>query len=152
MQILYTEELRNVGPSVGKAFFMSRPGMWDGEKVGAGAPPLRTEYGWLHIYHGVGKRNDKKVYRLGAILTSFDDPARILYASHIPVLEPEEDYEVNGWVPNVVFTCGVVPKYKDSNETLDENDKIMVYYGAADKVMGVAEAKIGELIPKELRE
>ena len=152
MQILYTEELRNVGPSVGKTFFMSRPGMWDGEKVGAGAPPLRTKYGWLHIYHGVGKRNDKKVYRLGAILTSFDDPARILYASHIPVLEPEEDYEVNGWVPNIVFTCGVVPKYKDSNETLDENDKIMVYYGAADKVMGVAEAKIGELIPKELRE
>ncbi len=152
MQILYTEELKNVGPSVGKTFFMSRPGMWDGEKVGAGAPPLRTKYGWLHIYHGVGKRNDKKVYRLGAILTSFDDPARILYASHIPVLEPEEDYEVNGWVPNVVFTCGVVPKHKDSNETLDENDEIMVYYGAADEVMGVAEAKIGELIPKELRE
>ncbi|RLC39221.1 MAG: glycosidase, partial [Candidatus Nealsonbacteria bacterium] len=152
MQILYTEELRNVGPSVGTTFFMSRPGMWDGEKVGAGAPPLRTKYGWLHIYHGVGKRNDKKVYRLGVILTSFDDPARILYASHIPVLEPEEDYEVNGWVPNVVFTCGVVPKHKDSNETLDENDAIMVYYGAADEVMGVAEAKIGELIPKELRE
>ena len=152
MQILYTEELRNVGPSVGKTFFMSRPGMWDGEKVGAGAPPLSTKYGWLHIYHGVGKRNGKEVYRLGVILTSFDDPARILYASHIPVLEPEEDYEVNGWVPNVVFTCGVVPKYKDSNETLDENDEIMVYYGAADEVMGVAEAKIGELIPKELRE
>jgi len=152
MQILYTEELRNVGPSVGTTFFMSRPGMWDGEKVGAGAPPLRTKYGWLHIYHGVGKRNDKKVYRLGVILTSFDDPAKILYASHIPVLEPEEDYEVNGWVPNVVFTCGVVPKHKDSNETLDENDEIMVYYGAADEVMGVAEAKIGELIPKELRE
>jgi predicted GH43/DUF377 family glycosyl hydrolase len=152
MQILYTEELRNVGPSVGKTFFMPRPGMWDGEKVGAGAPPLSTKYGWLHIYHGVGKRNDKKVYRLGVILTSFDDPARILYVSHIPVLEPEEDYEVNGWVPNVVFTCGVVPKHKDSNETLDENDEIMVYYGAADEVMGVAEAKIGELIPKELRE
>lgn len=152
MQILYTEELRNVSPSVGKTFFMPRPGMWDGEKVGAGAPPLSTKYGWLHIYHGVGKRNDKKVYRLGVILTSFDDPARILYVSHIPVLEPEEDYEVNGWVPNVVFTCGVVPKHKDSNETLDENDEIMVYYGAADEVMGVAEAKIGELIPKELRE
>ena len=151
MQILYTEELRNISPTVGKTFFMSRPGMWDGEKVGAGAPPLRTKYGWMYIYYGVGKRNDKKVYRLGVILTSFDDPAKILYASHIPVLEPEEDYEVNGWSPNVVFTCGAVPKDKDSNETLDENDEIMVYYGAADEVIGVAEAKIGELIPKELR-
>ncbi len=152
MQILYTEKIKNLGSSVGKTFFMPRPGMWDGEKVGAGAPPLRTKYGWLYIYHGVGKQNDKEAYRLGVILTSFDDPAGILYVSHIPVLEPEEDYEINGWVPNVVFTCGVVPKYKDSNETLDENDEIMVYYGAADEVIGVAEAKIGELIPKELRE
>ncbi|GAG74871.1 unnamed protein product [marine sediment metagenome] len=55
MQILYTEELRNVGPSVGTTFFMSRPGMWDGEKVGAGAPPLRTKYGWLHIYNTINR-------------------------------------------------------------------------------------------------
>jgi len=147
MQILYTEEIKNLGSSVGTTFFMPRPGMWDGEKVGAGAPPLRTKYGWLHIYHGVGKRNGKEAYRLGVILTSFDDPTRILYASPDPIIEPEEDYEVNGWVPNVVFTCGVVPKHKDSNETLDENDEIMVYYGAADEVIGVAEGKIGELIP-----
>jgi len=152
MQILYTEEIKNLSSRVGTTFFMPRPGMWDGEKVGAGAPPLRTKYGWLHIYHGVGKRNGKEAYRLGVILTSFDDPTRILYASPDPIIEPEEDYEVNGWVPNVVFTCGVVPKHKDSNETLDENDEIMVYYGAADEAIGVAEGKIGELIPKMVRE
>ena len=147
MQILYTQDVNTLASKVGKTFFMPRPGLWDGEKVGAGAPPLKTKYGWLYIYHGVGKRNGKEAYRLGVILASLDDPAKITYVSPEPIIEPEEDYEVKGWVPNVVFTCGVVPKYKDSNEILDRDDDIMVYYGAADEVMGVAEAKIGELIP-----
>ena len=149
MQILYTQDIDS--SKVGRTFFMPRPGIWDSVKVGAGAPPLKTKYGWLHIYHGVGKRNGKEAYRLGVILTSFEDLAKIIYVSPDPIIEPEENYEMNGWVPNVVFTCGVVPKYKDSNEVLNEDDEIMVYYGAADERMGIAEARIGDLIPKAIR-
>jgi predicted GH43/DUF377 family glycosyl hydrolase len=125
---------------------MPRPNFWDSEKIGAGAPPLKTKYGWLHIYHGVGKWKGKKAYALGVVLTPLEDPTKIIYRSPEPILEPEEYYEKEGWVPEVVFTCGVVPKYKDSTEILDENDEILVYYGGADEVMALAEGKVGDLI------
>ncbi|MGB9810350.1 MAG: glycosidase, partial [Dictyoglomus turgidum] len=67
-----------------------------------------------------------------------------------PILQPEEIYEVEGWVPNVVFTCGVVPKNKDSTETLDLNDEILIYYGGADEVMALAEIKVGDLLPEDI--
>jgi len=124
--------------------------MWDAVKIGAGAQPLKTRYGWLHIYHGVdyGFR-----YRLGVFLTSLNDPTEVVYRSPNPVLEPETSYELgmsgHSWVPNVVFTCGAVPA-KDLN-ALDENDEILVYYGGADTVIGVASATVGELIPERFR-
>jgi len=151
MQILHAEDLRNLGPGVGKTFLMPMPGMWDHEKIGAGAPPLKTKYGWLHIYHGVGREDGRKMYRLGVILASLNDPANIIYRSPHPILEAEENYEVNGWVSNVVFTCGAVPKKKDSHEVLDENDEIIVYYGAADETIGAAEGRVAELIPEAIR-
>ena len=151
MQVFYTENFRNQSTGIGETFFIARPGMWDGEKVGAGAPPLKTKYGWLHVYHGVGTQKGKKAYRLGVLLTSIEEPSKIIYVSPEPIIEPEEDYEVNGWVPNVVFTCGVVPKHRDSDEILNKDDEIMVYYGAADEVIGVAETKIGDLIPEIIR-
>jgi len=146
MQILFTNEIPYKGPTVGRTFLMPRPNFWDSEKIGAGAPPLKTKYGWLHIYHGVGKWKGKKAYALGVVLTPLEDPTKIIYRSPEPILEPEEYYEKEGWVPEVVFTCGVVPKYKDSTEILDENDEILVYYGGADEVMALAEGKVGDLI------
>lgn len=151
MQILFTNEIPYKGPTVGKTFLMPRPGYWDSEKIGAGAPPLKTKFGWLHIYHGVGRWKGKRTYALGVVLTPFDDPTKIIYRSPEPILEPEEYYEIEGWVPDVVFTCGVVPKFKDSTEILEETDEILVYYGGADEVMALAEGKIGDLIPKEIR-
>ena len=115
--------------------------------MGAGAPPLKTTRGWLHFYHGVGEKDGKKAYRLGVILAPLESPHTVAYVSPEPVLEPEQAYEVHGWVPEVVFTCGAVPKYKDSDQILDEDDVVLVYYGGADEVMGVAEARIGDLIP-----
>jgi len=125
--------------------------MWDAIKIGAGAQPIKTLYGWLHIYHGVdyGFR-----YRLGVFLTSLDDPTKVVYRSPNPVLEPETSYELgvagHSWVPNVVFTCGAVPK--ENKTILDKNDEILVYYGGADTVIGVATAKLGELIPESFLE
>ncbi|MDD4802017.1 MAG: glycosidase [Syntrophomonas sp.] len=127
-----------------------RPGrMWDSLKIGAGAQPLKTIYGWLLIYHGV---DHNYVYRLGAILVDLFEPGKVLYRSPNPVLEPEEDYEIGltgAWVPNVVFTCGAVPG--TDKEVLEDNDEILVYYGAADTSIGMARATLADLIPEKFR-
>jgi predicted GH43/DUF377 family glycosyl hydrolase len=127
-----------------------RPGrMWDSLKIGAGAQPLKTKYGWLLIYHGV---DHNYVYRLGTILVDLFDPQKVLYRSPNPILEPEEDYEIGlsgAWVPNVVFTCGAVAG--SDKEVLDDNDEILVYYGAADTSIGMARAILADLIPEKFR-
>jgi predicted GH43/DUF377 family glycosyl hydrolase len=127
------------------------PGMsWDGEKIGAGAQPIKTKYGWLLICHGV---DYAAVYRLGVMLLGLADPARLIYRSPNFILEPRLVYEVGergkSWVDNVVFTCGALPA--EDKEVLDEDDEILVYYGAADTVLCVASAKVGDLIPEEIR-
>lgn len=105
--------------------FAQRPGMWDSKRAGIGSPPIRTEKGWLLFYHGV---DDKNIYRLGILFLDLQDPRKILYRSDQPIFEPETSYEVNGIVPNVVFTCGVVEK----------DDTYYVYYGGGDVVIGLA--------------
>ncbi|TDA69693.1 MAG: glycosidase [Clostridia bacterium] len=124
--------------------------MWDGVKIGAGAQPLKTRYGWLLIYHGVDYALS---YRLGILLVDLADPGKVLYRSPNPVLEPECEYEVGAegkcWVPNVVFTCGAVPKGDKS--ILDDEDEILVYYGAADSTVSVATGRVGDLIPEAVR-
>ena len=128
-----------------------RPGrMWDSLKIGAGAQPLKTVYGWLLIYHGV---DYNYVYRLGVILVDLTDPQRVLYRSPNPILEPEEDYEIGlsgAWVPNVVFTCGAVAG--SDKDVLEDDDEILVYYGAADTSIGMASATLADLIPEKFRQ
>jgi beta-1,2-mannobiose phosphorylase / 1,2-beta-oligomannan phosphorylase len=102
-----------------------REGYWDEAKVGAGAPPMKTELGWMEIYHGVSNAG---VYGLGIILLDADDPTKVLYRSATPILTPDLDFEKEGFVPNVVFTCGAVEK----------DGQYFVYYGGADKAIGVA--------------
>jgi predicted GH43/DUF377 family glycosyl hydrolase len=124
--------------------------MWDSLKIGAGAQPIKTRYGWLLIYHGV---DQEMVYRLGVILTDTDNPERILYRSPNPVLSPETKYETGlgekSWVPNVVFTCGAAPA--QNKEILDAEDEVLVYYGASDTYICLATAKVGDLIPEQMR-
>jgi predicted GH43/DUF377 family glycosyl hydrolase len=127
-----------------------RPGrMWDSLKIGAGAQPLKTKYGWLLIYHGV---DHNYVYRLGVLLVDLNNPQKVIYRSPNPILEPEEDYEIGlsgSWVPNVVFTCGAVPGV--DQEILEDDDEILVYYGAADTSIGLAKATLADLIPEAFR-
>ncbi len=110
-----------------------RPGTWEHLKIGAGAPPIRTEYGWLLIYHAV---DEHRVYRLGAALLDLHDPTRVLARLPEPILEPREPWEIKGDVPNVVFTCAAVVR----------GDDLYVYYGGADRVMGLATGSLSELL------
>lgn len=124
--------------------------MWDGRKIGAGAQPIKTKYGWLLITHGVDYAH---VYRLGVMLLDLKDPSRLIYRSPNCVLEPVAQHELgseDSWVPNVVFTCGALP-VDDGKEILSADDELIVYYGSADTVMSAATAKVGDLVPEEFR-
>jgi predicted GH43/DUF377 family glycosyl hydrolase len=125
--------------------------MWDSLKIGSGSQPIKTKYGWLLIYHGV---SNTMAYRLGVILVDLKDPGRLLYRSPNPILSPETEHEIGergrSWVPNVVFTCGAVPD--TDKEVLEDEDEILVYYGASDTYMCLAKAKVADLVPEAVRQ
>jgi beta-1,4-mannooligosaccharide/beta-1,4-mannosyl-N-acetylglucosamine phosphorylase len=110
---------------------------WAELKSGAGAIPIRTDKGWLEIYHGVGKTCSSNNYYLGAMLLDLDDPSVIVAAPQSYVLAAIEDYECMGQTPNVVFTSGAVTPGDGS---------VWVYYGCADHRMALARAGIDELV------
>jgi len=120
-----------------KLLMRVQPGAWDCDRVGAGAPPIKTDYGWLNFYHGVDHR---RTYRLGVLLLDLEDPSKVIGRSKDPLLSPEADYERVGLVPNVVFTCGAV----------EMNGHYHVYYGGADKVIGIATMERAHLRKIEL--
>lgn len=111
----------------------TRPGSWDSARVGAGAAPVRTEYGWLEIYHGADHHH---VYHLGAILLDKDDPSKVIARSEKPLLSPVMDYEKNGFFGNVVF----------SNGQLINGDEITLYYGASDEVICIGKLSVREVL------
>ncbi len=106
---------------------------WDSAKVGGGAVPIKTDAGWLSLYHGADKANR---YCLGAMLTDLDDPARLVGRAPRPVLVPETPYETAGFFGPVVFTCGAVVR----------GDNVLVYYGASDQTMAVATVPLADLV------
>lgn len=99
---------------------------WEDKKIGAAGPPMKTKKGWLLIYHGVSENGR---YSLGVALLDLQDPTKILFRQTEPILEPALEWEINGYVPNVVFSCG--------QAVID--GKIYVYYGGADTAIGVAQ-------------
>lgn len=107
---------------------------WDSAKIGIAGPPIKTEIGWLLIYHGVS-RFDRN-YRLGYMIMDLEDPFNILYRSPFPILEPEFPFEKIGVVNNVVFSCGAVEK----------DGLVYLLYGGADSVMAVATFPLSKLL------
>ena len=105
---------------------------WESSKIGASGPPFRTDRGWVLIYHGVSKDHH---YSLGIALLDLNDPSKILARQEDPILKPELDWEIHGFVPNVVFSCGQVIK----------DDQLLIYYGGADTAIGVAAVRLNEL-------
>ncbi|UCE20196.1 MAG: glycoside hydrolase family 130 protein [Gemmatimonadota bacterium] len=110
---------------------------WDEMKIGPGATPIKTREGWLNIFHGVFKTMDGAIYRLGVALHALDDPSQVLGVADEWILQPEDPWEVIGYVHNVVFTCGAVA---------EDDGSIKIYWGGADTVMCVGTARIDDLI------
>jgi len=111
---------------------------WDSTKVGAGPTPIETAEGWLMLYHGVLESCNGFVYSMGAALLDLDEPWRVVARPRDYLLSPQVPYEQVGDVPNVVFPCAAL---------LDRAaDRVTVYYGAADTVVGMAHAHLSELL------
>jgi predicted GH43/DUF377 family glycosyl hydrolase len=110
---------------------------WE-RKVGGNAPPIKTSEGWLTLYHAVGP---DKHYRLGALLLDLEDPSIVRYRTKNWIMQPEESYELQGFYNGVCFPCG--------NCVID--DTLFVYYGGADKYVGVATCGLGEILEELMK-
>ncbi|MEZ0537607.1 glycosidase [Caldicellulosiruptoraceae bacterium PP1] len=110
----------------------TRPNTWESARVGVAGPPIETKDGFVVIYHAADEKN---VYRLGILLLDKNNPTKILSRQSEPILEPELDWEINGYINNVVFSCGQA----------EVGDEIWVYYGGADTVIGVAKVSKKDL-------
>jgi len=137
MWISFSPDLRNWGGHV--VLLPARRGAWwDANKIGLSPPPIRTEKGWLVIYHGVRRHASGSIYRLGLALFDIDHPEICLSRGKEWIFGPEAPYEKDGDVPNAIFPCGY---------TVDaDNDTVNFYYGAADTVICLATASIAQML------
>lgn len=110
---------------------------WDEMKIGPGAPPIKTDQGWLSIYHGVFPTMDGSIYRLGVALHDLRNPAKMIGVADSWILQPEDPWEITGYVHNVVFSCGAVA---------EPDGTVKIYWGGADTVMCAGEARISDLV------
>jgi predicted GH43/DUF377 family glycosyl hydrolase len=111
-----------------------RDNIWESMKIGGGAPPIRTDEGWLEVYHGKGEGS---VYSLYTLLLDIDDPSRVIARGKQPILVPETNYEKKGFFPNVVFSNGLVVR---------PDGEIYLYYGACDETVNLAITSVNELL------
>lgn len=134
MWLAYSDDLVDWG---GHEPFQSGSGAWETGRIGAGCPPVRTDGGWLAIYHG-NERAAEGVgaYCAGAFLLDASNPRQILRRSVEPIMTPETDFERQGFVGDVVFPTA----------TIDRGDTLQVFYGAADANVGVVEWSKAELM------
>ena len=118
------------------------------DKVGPGAPPVKTEKGWLTTFHAVdydsnrgknGWENSwRKRYTAGIMLLDLQDPSKIIGMSKEPLIAPEVSYEIEGgFRNNVIFPGGMI---------LEDNGEVKIYYGAADTVECLATAHVDDLL------
>ncbi len=145
--------LKDSGPSLRYDRFTSHHRLaipeqaWEKLKIGAGAPPVLTKFGWLVIYHGVHALNGSTVsdpklcYSAGVMILSEKEPQKILYRSSEPILKPELPEEMVGTIANVVFPTGT-----DRRDDIGKPNRIDVYYGMADNRIGVARLDLPETL------
>ena len=122
-----------------KSIIKPRENSWESDKIGAGAPPIKTDKGWLLIYHGAEKKNKKRTYYAGVLLLDLKNPEKVIARSppNKPLIRPVKSYEKKGFVDNVVFPTGAVP-------SLDGKD-LLIYSGGADSVVSVKKISFKEI-------
>jgi beta-1,4-mannooligosaccharide/beta-1,4-mannosyl-N-acetylglucosamine phosphorylase len=113
-------------------------GWWDAGKIGLGPQPIETSEGWLILYHGVRRTAAGCIYRVGLALLDLDDPRKVIRRCTNWVFGPRESYETIGDVPYVVFPCGMILD--------DASGELRIYYGAADSCVGLATAKLQDVL------
>lgn len=131
--LLSIDTWSNYNNKVKTSTIMKSEFFWENKKIGGSVPPIKTEKGWLLLYHAV---DDSFVYRGSVALLDLENPSRVIARIPYPLLEPEEEYELNGDVNNVVFPEGAYIY----------NGELFVYYGAADKYIALAKIGIDELL------
>ncbi len=112
----------------------TRPDNWDSARVGAGAAPIKTDKGWLAIYHGA---NIEHQYCLGVFLLDINDPYKVIAHATEPIMKPLEPYELSGFFGHVVFTNGHIVE--------PDGDTVTIYYGAADEFVCGAKFSLNEI-------
>lgn len=120
-----------------KCILRPRPTVWENRKIGGGAPPIKTPEGWLEIYHGTGLQQGEEVYTLFVALLDLHEPWIVRKQCELPILFPLLPYEKEGFVPNVVFTNGIVAK---------PDGTILIYYGACDEFTCLAQTHTSSLL------
>ncbi len=129
--ITYSDDLLEWGePSL----LFSGEQVWEGGRIGAGCPPVKTEDGWLLLYHGVSSAD--AYYRVGFVMLDLDNPSKIIARTKDFVFEPETDYEKEGLWNGCVFPTGMI----------ELNGKYFIYYGCADKYVAVATVEKQDLL------
>lgn len=131
----YLDDLKFDDYLKGHYFIPPRKKFWDSKKVGAGAPPMETKDGWLLIYQSVGYQDSSR-YKIGAMMLDRDNPSKVLYRTHKPIIEPDQHYENDGFKAGVVYPCGAVIM----------NNQLNVYYGGADSVVCGASADLNKFL------
>ena len=111
---------------------------WDSLRIGIGPPLLKTDHGWLLIYHGVKETVSGAIYRVGLALLDLEEPTRVLRRLPEWVFGPLEDYERQGDVANALFPCGFVHD--------EQSGELRLYYGAADVSICLATAQLDDLL------
>lgn len=103
---------------------------WENVKIGGGAAPIKTDEGWLLIYHGVTGTCNGFVYSIGGAILDLENPSIVKYRCNTTLITPQEWYEERGFVPNVCFPCAALCD--------DKSGKMAIYYGAADSYVCLA--------------
>jgi beta-1,2-mannobiose phosphorylase / 1,2-beta-oligomannan phosphorylase len=135
--------LEDEWPTHGTTLLGPRPGTWRSSRVGAGAPPIRTDVGWLLPFHGATSVTEGNVYAMGWCVLDLERPESVRYVSDAPALAPEAPYEIElGDIPQVDrsnFRDGVRVVFPQG--LVERGDELLLYYGAAD--VSVAGARVG---------
>ena len=145
ISISYVDDLstfdgNNYIESWGREGHWGKSHFWDSHVRGPGPPPIKTKLGWLLLYQAMDYR-DYGRYKIGALIMDENDPTKVTYRSRSPVMEPDRDYENEGYKAGVVYACGAVIK--------DEN--LYIYYGGADKHVCVAKSNLEEFLSEVKR-